>query len=185
MTPDRRAVDAEMMAGPHEICHTETYPHRHNRCGDDCRGCDCPRQDRVRAIVQALADVERETLEVVKRTSFTPCSPGCTHVCVERVYMAERDQARRDLDRKDHEYAEAKAEVARLEHRGCDCGPSGHAYSDCPAYREGHAAGKAEGRREGIEEAATNVTDECGGCGECGLDRLAEGIRSLDHEDKK
>jgi len=41
--------------------------------------------------------------------SRQPCVPGCAHVCLEEVFRSERDQARRDLDRKDHEYAELKA----------------------------------------------------------------------------
>lgn len=31
------------------------------------------------------------------------------------------------------------------EHRGCDCGPSGHRYSDCPAYQAGLSEGVAQG----------------------------------------
>jgi len=38
-----------------------------------------------------------------------------TGVCLESHFKAERDRARRDLDRKDHEVAELKAEVERKE----------------------------------------------------------------------
>lgn len=47
----------------------------------------------------------------------SPCSPGCHHVCVEDVFRAERDQARRDLDQKDHEYAAVRAELKAAEAR--------------------------------------------------------------------
>jgi hypothetical protein len=38
---------------------------------------------------------------------------GHWQLCLESTYKAERDQARRDLDRKDHECAALKAELAK------------------------------------------------------------------------